>query len=161
MVQLRDRSQGVQQLRAPHFNSTMVQLRALDRSIDPHRRCLFQFHNGTIKRSCRCGCYPGPPLFQFHNGTIKRQGEAIITDTTTLFQFHNGTIKSIMSFHNLNNKKNFNSTMVQLRENQESLHSHSQTYFNSTMVQLREKRKSGCVTIVGLFQFHNGTIKSL
>ena len=100
----------------PHFNSTMVRLKAACDVLDVARE-VFQFHYGTIKRSSANASSNNVAEFQFHYGTIKSLGGIYFTSNVldfnstmvrlkviilnylclrNKFQFHYGTIKRIL-----------------------------------------------------------------
>ena len=64
----------------------------------------------------------------------------ITTATFSLFQFHYGTIKSFDRKGNVEEKTNFNSTMVRLKDNAINFLMVLNVYFNSTMVRLKVYR---------------------
>ena len=55
--------------------------------------------------------------------------------------------------------KNFNSTMVRLREQREEMISEMLENFNSTMVRLREEEEPENAVKDSEFQFHDGPIE--
>ncbi len=77
-----------------NFNSTLVRLKVLCRSLMP-----LLIHP-----------------FQFHIGTIKSLSESAETGKMSLFQFHIGTIKRL--YHSLFHAPfpHFNSTLVRLKD---------------------------------------------
>ena len=55
-------------------------------------------------------------VFQFHYGTIKRAFQIAYKQKFNTFQFHYGTIKRNCLLRKKNREKNFNSTMVRLKD---------------------------------------------
>ena len=121
----------------------------------------FQFHDGTIKSSSSSVAVTFIRIFQFHDGTIKRQKTKGKYLVALLFQFHDGTIKSPSELLLRLHFRNFNSTMVRLKEimflsdcthklfqfhdgtikSADQLHHlFYQNYFNSTMVRLKGRK---------------------
>ena len=77
---------------------------------------IFQFHYGTIKRLKLHSFHVNEPLFQFHYGTIKRAHKSASIWIPYIFQFHYGTIKSADTAFPFALHRNFNSTMVRLKD---------------------------------------------
>ena len=94
----------------------MVRLKAQENTKAFRTFPLFQFHNGSIKRSVGRGVerlrqrfnsqwfdksylsFTNQSLserFQFHNGSIKRMSHKELRDALAKFQFHNGSIKRL------------------------------------------------------------------
>ena len=115
MVRLKEFRGVFSPLIKKYFNSTMVRLKEIVRSMLLPNHCLFQFHNGTIKRKANYSSSFLSVTFQFHNGTIKRAFVWRQNNIPPLFQFHNGTIKSVMPLPHTSIILYFNSTMVRLK----------------------------------------------
>ncbi len=77
-------------------------------------------------------------LFQFLYGTIKREDKKRKPYGKRLFQFLYGTIKRWTDYASDQTNYDFNSSMVQLKEENLDLRPGMECYFNSSMVQLKD-----------------------
>ena len=144
---------------------------------------MFQFHDGTIKSLFNNWLNTEFIEFQFHDGTIKRKMDWGTLGMQAGFNSTMVQLKECQSGSNLIRVWCFNSTMVQLKGSPTSELRTCEMSFNSTMVQLKEGEPpyrlirvrsfnstmvqlKDCILIMiyavnYLFQFHDGTIKSL
>ena len=77
-----------------------------------------------------------------------------------VFQFHKGTIRTYHGTHGSCRNSHFNSIKVQLEHKFPQRSFHSILYFNSIKVQL-EHIDVQIDTLVSVFQFHKGTIRTI
>ena len=99
-------------------------------------------------------------LFQFHNGSIKRTLNRLRFSLTLKFQFHNGSIKSPRRFVLKWMKWRFNSTMVRLKVIPNTLYIPAFAAFQFHNGSIKRDNWLTLQTYHHQFQFHNGSIKS-
>ena len=86
----------------------------------------------------------------------------IEADHLLTFQFHNGSIKRNPPSNPMPQSQiGFNSTMVRLKVSPDKVPIPSQKSFNSTMVRLKGISHRTPLIKKNMFQFHNGSIKSV
>ena len=159
MVRLKVSASWKEKYRICNFNYTMVRLKVwipvfLSKSV------WFQFHYGTIKRVSELLSGQCRYLFQFHYGTIKSSDPLVKFGQFMKFQFHYGTIKRSRTTTIRRRMKNFNSTMVRLKE---SLTRHPYVAWQTFQFHygtIKRLRRCSWRTAGSGFQFHYGTIKS-
>ena len=100
---------------------------------------IFQFHNGTIKT----------PRHQTHQIKMKDFNSIMVQ----LKQHHVRAVLQLLFY--------FNSIMVQLKLIRIVVNMYVDAHFNSIMVQLKLIAVLIYSELLSLFQFHNGTIKTL
>jgi len=81
----------------------------------------FQFHYGSVKRGDRSNRWFPADVFQFHYGSVKSGIDSDTTEISSPFQFHYGSVKRLMPFALQIPDIYFNSTMVRLKVELESL----------------------------------------
>ena len=99
-------------------------------------------------------------IFQFHYGTIKSR---LARDVEFTFRDFNSTMVRLKEFCVSIEPRpptNFNSTMVRLKERCVACFKVRGFYFNSTMVRLKAPKNRVHRRFFVKFQFHYGTIKS-
>ena len=99
---------------------------------------IFQFHYGSVKRSCGNINSTKPGKFQFHYGSVKRFFRLLLLLPRLAFQFHYGSVKrghgKVQRRHGTGH---FNSTMVRLKDWEGGFVNDKDDNFNSTMVRLK------------------------
>ena len=159
MVQLQVTFADTIQLPSSAFNSFMVQLQVILKSLFSTVQMDFQFLHGTITRKPTNWKAILPHIFQFLHGTITRKQAFIKLIAKAIFQFLHGTITS-----EVDNCVNvhiypFNSFMVQLQVFLQNRLFYILKSFNSFMVQLQVVCALASPCLRG-FQFLHGTITS-
>ena len=98
-------------------------------------------------------------MFQFHNGSIKRTADPAQVDVLTSFNSTMVRLKVRINPFEGYQGKSFNSTMVRLKVGVPDMTRVDAVSFNSTMVRLKVARGLSMWFLLK-FQFHNGSIKS-
>ncbi len=99
--------------------------------------------------------------FQFLNGSIKSEAQSIWRTWLTPFQFLNGSIKRWIFIAVIAVLTDFNSSMVRLKVDSWFTMCISSKDFNSSMVRLKVQRRAPPCRFCLIFQFLNGSIKSV